>query len=141
MKNVLAAFIMLTSSLAMATTEEIYSGENCTVVREKRSNGSVFYIETPTAREVVGVADNLSFGTFAYCSDKALKIHSFEGKSGQAIMLSCDEHQNDRAVTRGRVDLEFIEGKLQSITVDGQVKKMFRWIQETSIRCANLVKK
>lgn len=133
------ALILLGSSFAMANTE-VYRGTDCVIVKEKRSNGSVFYIETSKAKEVVGLADDLSFGTFAYCSDKALQIHSFEGRAGKVVMLSCDEHQNGVAVTRGRVDLEIVEGNLKSLSIDGQVKKLFRWKQDIDVQCSNLVK-
>jgi len=79
-------------------------------------------------------------GSFVYCDDSVLQINSYQGKKGTGILMSCSEHQNGNAITRGRVDIDIMGGELTKIVIDGQVKKLLGWKQNTKVECLDLVR-
>jgi hypothetical protein len=141
MKTTILALAFLTTFSAFANTTTYSNNQGCTVEVESRKNGVIYYVSKGNKNEVVGVTNDLTSGTFVYCDDSVLHINSFEGKKGIGILMSCSEHQNGHAVTRGRVDIDIMGGELTKIAIDGQVKKLLGWKQDTKIECLNLVKK
>jgi len=140
---ILAMLLMSLPSLATPATASDFAryanDSGCEVELETRSNGRIFYVSKDEKTEIVGVTNDYSQGTFAYCADSALQIHYMEGSRGTGIMLSCDAHSNGYATTRGRVDIEIIEGKLTRILIDGQVKRFFGWRQDVLMDCDGLL--
>lgn len=140
MKKTLFTLMAICSFGAMANTEIYKNNSGCVVEKEITANGVVLYVSKGNKNEVVGFGKDYSFATFAYCSEKFIKINAFEGRAGAGILISCSEHQNDNAITRGRVDIEIMAAKLTKISIDGQVKSLFGWKQDTKIECLDLVK-
>ncbi len=142
---VTAVALILTRLPALATPAAAsdsvrYSNDSgCEVELETRSNGRIFYVSKDGKTEIVGVTNDYSQGTFAYCADSALQIHYIEGSRGTGIMLSCNAHANGYAKTRGRVDIDIIEGELTRISIDGQVKRFFGWRQDVLMNCDGLL--
>jgi len=137
----LIGLILLASVSSFANTITYSNNSGCTVDVESRNNGTIYYVSQGNMNEVVGITKDFSAGTFAYCADSALNINFFEGKKGTGILMSCSEHNNDHAITRGRVDISIISGELTEIAIDGQVKKLLGWKQDTKIECKKLVRK
>ncbi len=140
MKATILALTFLTTFSAFATTATYVNDSGCIVDIETRKNGVVYYVSQGNKNEIVGVTNNLANGSFAYCNDSVLQVNSTVGKKGTGILLSCSEHLNDHAITRGRVDIEIMGGELTKISIDGQVKRLFGWKQDTKIECLDLVK-
>jgi hypothetical protein len=143
MRTVLILSALLISMSANADTLTYsgkYSGDGCDVDVETRTNGQIFYVSKDGKTEIIGLTKDLSKGTFAYCDDSALQIHSFTGNKGTGIMMACSGHKNGSATTRGRVDIEIINKKLTNIAIDGQKKGFFTWKQDTKIVCSNLLR-
>ena len=139
MKKLLSVLALISSFSVMAN--EVYKNNTgCNVEKETRANGVVFYVDSNNKHEVVGIANDYSFGTFVYCDDKAMNINYVEGSKGTGILIYCSAHENGHAVTRGRVDIDIMGGELKNISIDGQVKKLFGWKQDTKIECLDLVK-
>lgn len=140
MRTFLILSALLLSMSANADTLK-YTGGGCVVDVELTNNGQIFYVSKGGKTEILGVTKDLSKGTFAYCDDSALQINSFEGSKGTGIMMSCSGHVNGNATTRGRVDIEIMNKELTKISIDGQVKGLLGWKQDTKIDCDNLVRK
>lgn len=140
MKKIITILSVLSSFSAMANVEIYKNKTGCTVEKETRLNGTILYINDKDKNEIVGYAKDYSFATFAYCDDKATNINFLEGSKGTGILIACSEHQNDHAITRGRVDVDIVGGQLKGISIDGQVKGLLGWKQETKIECLNLIK-
>jgi hypothetical protein len=140
MKTTIWALTFLTTLSAFASTTTFTNNSGCTVEVESRRNGVIYYVSQGNKNEVVGITNDLATGTFVYCDDSALHINSYEGKKGTGILMSCSEHQNGNAITRGRVDIDIMGGELTKIAIDGQVKKLFGWKQDTKVECLNLVR-
>ncbi|MBV2168785.1 MAG: hypothetical protein KUL82_08770 [Bdellovibrio sp.] len=141
MKQILILSTLLLSMSAHADTLKYSNSNGCDVEVENRNNGQIFYVSKDGKTEIVGLTKNLSAGTFAYCDDSVLQINSFVGSQGTGIMMSCSEHVNGHATTRGRVDIEIMNKDLAKISIDGQVKGLFGWKQDTKIVCDDLVRK
>lgn len=140
MKKIITILSLLSSFSAMANIEIYKNGTGCTVEKDTRLNGTILYVNDKNINEIVGYAKDYSFATFAYCDDKATNINFSKGAKGTGILIACGEHQNDHAITRGRVDIDIMGGELKGISIDGQVKGLFGWKQETKIDCLNLIK-
>ncbi len=140
MKTVILALTFLTAISSFANTVTYINESGCVVEVESRKKGVIYYVYQGKQSGVVGVTNDLTSGSFAYCDDSALRVSSYEGKKGTGILVSCSEHQNDNAVTRGRVYIDIMGGELASISFDGQVKRFFGWKQDTKIECKNLVR-
>lgn len=146
-KPIIVLMTLLTTLSALAgnetDTNKTYTNDSgCKVEVENRKNGVIYYVSQGNKNEVVGITNDLTKGTFAYCHDSVLRINSFKGNKGIGITMSCSEHKNDTAVTRGSVDIDIMDGELAKIAIDGQVKRrFFGWKQDTKIECLNLVKK
>jgi hypothetical protein len=133
------SLVLMTSAASASDTVRYVNGSGCVVDLETRSNGRVFYVSKDGKTEVVGITNDFEQGSFSYCNDSALQIHYMEGSRGTGIMLSCDAHDNDHARTRGRVDIEIIEGALKKISIDGQVKRLLGWRQDVLMNCDGLL--
>lgn len=143
-KPIIVLMTLLTTLSALAGNETYTNDSGCKVEVENRRNGVIYYVsqEKKNKNEVVGITNDLTKGTFAYCKDSVLKITSSEVFNGTEVTMSCSEHKNDNAVTRGAVNIYINDGKLRTILIDGQVKRRFLgWKQDTKIECLNLVKK
>ncbi|KHD89440.1 MAG: hypothetical protein OM95_03495 [Bdellovibrio sp. ArHS] len=132
------ALSVFASSFASAETITYANSEGCQIEVENRRNGMVLYISADGDQEIIGVTHDRTKGSFAYCADQALQVHSYAGSAGELIMLSCSAHKNDRATTRGRADIEFIGEELKSVRLEGHVKKMFGWKKDAQINCVDL---
>ena len=115
-------FLTMLSAFASATTYTNNSG--CIVEVEIRKNGVIYYVSQGNKSEVVGITNDLASGTFVYCDDSALQINTYQGRKGTGIIMSCSEHQNGNAITRGRVDIDILGDELTKITIDGQLKTL-----------------
>ncbi len=140
MRSISLVLIFFTTLSAIASSTTYTNDSDCTVEVESHKNGTIYYVSQGNKNEVVGITNDFTSGSFVYCDDSVLQINYFEGKKGTGIMMSCNEHQNGNAVTRGRVDIDIIDGELTKIAIDGQVKKLFGWKQDTKIECLNLIK-
>lgn len=124
---------------AQANNDTQYKNdEGCLVTIENHNNGKILWIQKENSQSVVGFTHDLKNADFVYCSQEAIQINSYTGKYGSKILIGCSENQNDHATTRGRVDIEIMNGHLQSLSVDGQVKKLLYWKQDVQIKCDNL---
>ena len=118
------------------------SNEGCEVELEQRAKGVfLFFMKDGKNRGNVGYLNDFSSANFVYCSDEKTRINHYTGSKGTGLMISCNEHQNGEAVTRGRLDISIINGEPEEIKIDGQRKGLFGWKQEILLQCTNLVKK
>jgi len=97
--------------------------------KDRRNYGNIEY------------ANDFSSADFGYCSEENTQVNHFTGSKGTGLMISCSEHQNGDAVTRGRVDISILNGELKEVKIDGQRKGWFGWKQEALLECTNLLKK
>lgn len=141
MKHMIILTMTLLSITAIAGTIKYSNKVGCVVEVESRNNGQIYYVSKEGKTEIVGLTNDLMSGTFAYCADSALQINYFEGSKGVAILMACNEHVNGNARTRGRVDIEIMNKALTKISIDGQVKSLLGWKQDTKILCDNLVRR
>lgn len=140
MKSFYAVILILTSISAKAEIDVYKNAAGCTVERERIQDSIILHVSNGNQAEFVSYGYDYSFATFAYCDQSAVNINYYEGSAGTGIMISCSEHQNDHAVTRGRVDIEIKNNQLENVTIDGQVKKLFGWKQDAKIECLGLEK-
>lgn len=142
MKKLLVGLTLLSSVSTFANTSVYSNDKGCKVEKDQKANGVVLYVNLGNRNEVIGYANDYSFGDFVYCAGDNTEIDYFNGVQGTGILIACSEHQNGHRVTRGRVDLSLdLEGNPVEIKIDGQVKKLFGWAQDVEIECSNLVKK
>lgn len=120
--------------------ETYVSSEGCVIQKEQHKNGVVLYISQGREQTVLGFGNDYSFGDFTYCADEYTEINHFEGSQGVGIMIACSEHQNGHAVTRGRAEISIIQGQLNEIKLEGQVKGFLGWKQDLALSCTNLVR-
>lgn len=131
--------LLMTSIAAHAQTEIKYANEEgCSVIAEKRLNGSVFWVQDKKQQAVIGVTNDLKEASFAYCSPEVVNIDAVQEKSTTDIYISCPGHKNDHAKTRGRAVITFDGNQLSSLVINGEVKGLFSWKQDTLIICENL---
>lgn len=119
----------------------IYTNDQgCIIEKETRAKGVIYYTRQADQWATIGHTNDFASGDFAYCAPSQLQLNHFSGAKGTGLMMSCSEHQNDHAVTRGRVDLSIMNGELSELAIDGQVKSFFGWKQDTLIKCTNLIR-
>ena len=141
MKKQIFTFIgfLAAGSISFAQTEVRYeNNEGCSVIAEKRLNGSVFWVQDQKQQAVIGVTNDLKESSFAYCAPEVVNIDAVQEQNTTDIYISCKGHQNDHAKTRGRAVISFEKNQLSSIVINGQVKGLFSWKQDTLIICNNL---
>lgn len=139
--NVLIMMAVLSCVPSAFAQTSIYKNQDgCTVEVEARRNGTIYYVSAGENVEVLGVTNDLRSGTFAFCDDSVLEVHSLEGSQGVGVMLSCSAHQNGHATTRGQARIDIIKGELKELSIDGQIKGFFGWKQDTKVVCLNLKK-
>lgn len=117
-----------------------YAG--CKVEVENLKGGVVFSVFQEKQSEVISLTLGSGQGRFSYCDKNVMQIQNFQSpQKGDVIVMSCNEHQNSNGTNKGQVEINMIGGELTKLSVDGFVKKLFRWRQDTSIDCPNLVRK
>lgn len=138
--NALIVFLLSIFSFSVFAQNVVYTNnEGCVVESEQRANGVILYVSKDDKKEIVGHGNDYSFGDFAYCADEKTQISSYEGAKGTHILIACSEHENGNKVTRGRVDISIMAGKLSEVKIDGQIKGLLFWKKDSDIECSNLV--
>ncbi len=140
MKGFLIALTILASTSSFADFVRYSNSEGCLVEKDQRPNGVVLYVTKNGEQQVVGYANDYSFGDTVFCAQEKTEINFFEGSLGTGIMISCNGHENGHKVTRGRVDISLMGGELSEVSIDGQVRGLFGWKQDTLIECTDLVR-